>query len=71
MAQFILIMKIPSNEKIAVNYVCGGIKDYIATYHPLKGKYTLYKITDGDYQKLKTAETPIEFDEIVEKDRSE
>ena len=63
-------MKIPSNEKIVVNYVYEGIKDFIATYHPLKGKYTLYKIIDGDYQRIKIADTPIGFDEIIEKDRS-
>ena len=63
-------MKIPSNEKIVVTYIYGDVKDYIATYHPLKGKYTLYKITDGDYQRIKIADTPIEFDKIIEKDRS-
>ena len=64
-------MKIPNTEKIVVSYVCGDVKDYIATYHPLKGKYTLYKIIDGDYQKIKISDTPIEFDDIIEKDRSE
>ena len=63
-------MKIPSNEKIAVNYMFEGVKEYISTYSTLKGKYMLYKIIDGDYQKLKTAETPIDFDDIVKKDRS-
>jgi hypothetical protein len=33
-------------------------------------KYTLYKIIGDDYQKLKTAESPLEFDQIVKKDRS-
>lgn len=63
-------MKIPNNEKIVVNYVYEGIKDYIATYHLIKGKYTLYKITDGDYQRIKISDTPIGFDEIIKKDRS-
>lgn len=63
-------MKIPSNEKIVVNYVYGDVKDYIATYHPLKGKYTLYKIIDDDYQKIKISDEPTGFDEIIEKDRS-
>jgi hypothetical protein len=62
-------MKIPSNEKIVVNYVCEGVKDYVATYHPLKCKYTLYKIMNEDYLKLKVAETPIDFDDIIEKER--
>lgn len=63
-------MKISSNEKIVVTYARGDVKDYIATYHPLKGKYTLYKIIEDDYQKVKTSDTPIEFDDIIEKDRS-
>ena len=69
MAQFILIMKIPNSEKIVVSYFCEDVKDYIATYHPLKCKYTLYKITDGDYQRIKISDTPIEFDDIIKKDR--
>jgi hypothetical protein len=62
-------MKMPSNEKIMVSYVFEGVKCYITTYNALKGKFTLYKITGDDYQKLKTTDSPLEFDEIVEKDR--
>ena len=64
-------MKIPNNEQIVVNYVWEGVKDYIVTYHPLKCKYTLYRITKNDYQRMKVADTPTEFDDIVEADRSE
>jgi hypothetical protein len=63
-------MKIPSNEKIMVSYVFEGVKCYSVTYNALRGKFTLYKIIDSDYQRMKVAESPIEFDEIVEKDRS-
>ena len=62
-------MKISKQEKIVLSYIFEGIKCYIVTRNIL-GKYTLYKIINDDYQKLKTADTPIEFDEIVEKDRS-
>lgn len=62
-------MKIPSNEQIVVTYVFEGIDEYIVTHSPLRGKFMLYKITNGDYQKLGTSDTPIGFDEIVEKDR--
>jgi hypothetical protein len=64
-------MKIPSNEQIVINYVYEGVKDYIATYHPLRCKYTLYRIIGNDYQRMKIADTPIEFDEIIDEDRSE
>lgn len=63
-------MKIPTNEKIAVTYIFEGIKEYIITRNTYNGKFMLYRIVDGDYQKLKTADTPVEFDKIVEKDRS-
>ena len=63
-------MKIPSVEKIVVNYVFEGVKEYIATQNTFGGKFTLYKIIDGDYQRLKVADSPVSFDEIVEKDRS-
>ena len=62
-------MKIPKQEKVVLTYVFEGIDCYIVTRNTL-GKYVLYKIVDDDYQKLKTAETPIECDNIVKKDRS-
>ena len=62
-------MKIPKNEQAMVAYVFEGVKCYTVTRNAV-GKYTLYKITNGDYQKMKTAESPLEFDRVVEKDRS-
>lgn len=62
-------MKIPQTEKIVLTYVFEGVDCYVVTQNILK-KYTLYKIIDDDYQKLKTLESPLGFDEIVEKDRS-
>lgn len=64
-------MRIPTNEKIAVTYFSEeGVKEYVITHHSLKDKYTLYKRINDTLQKMKTADTPIEFDELVEKDRS-
>jgi hypothetical protein len=62
-------MKISKHEKILMTYVFEDIKCYAVTRDVL-GRYTLYKILGDDYQKLKTAETPLDFDEIVKKDRS-
>ena len=64
-------MKIPANERIVVTYLCEGIEKYIGTHNAIKDKYSLYKITNGDYQRVKTADTPIEFDKIIEKDEGE
>ena len=59
------------NEKVAVTYLNEeGVGEYIITHHPLKGKYTLYKIMHDKLQKIKIADTPVEFDELVRKDRS-
>ena len=63
-------MRVPTNEKIVVTYMLDGVADYVCTRNAIKGKYTLYKVNNGDYQKIKTDNTPIEFDEIVEKNRS-
>jgi hypothetical protein len=62
-------MKIPKHEKILMTYVFEDVKCYAVTRDAF-GRYTLYKIVEDDYQKLKTAETPMGFDEIVKKDRS-
>ena len=61
-------MKIPKQEEIVMTYVFEGVKCYVITRSLLR-QYTLYKIIGDDYKKLKTADTPIEFDKIVEKDR--
>ena len=61
-------MKIPKNEQRLLTYVFEDVDCYTVTRNIL-GKYTLYKITDGDYQKMKTAESAEDFDRVVEKDR--
>ena len=61
-------MKIHNNEQILLTYVFDGVNRYTVTRNML-GKYTLYKIIDNGYQKLRTAESPLEFDSVVKKDR--
>jgi hypothetical protein len=63
-------MKIPSSEQIVLTYVFEGVECYTVTRN-IAGKYILYKITNNDCQKMKTAESPLEFDKIVKKDRGE
>jgi hypothetical protein len=60
---------IPSNEKIVVSHLFEGVKCYVTTHNALKGKFTLYKIVDNDYQRMTTANSPVNFDEIIKKDR--
>jgi hypothetical protein len=62
-------MKIPNNEKIMLTYVFEGVDCYAVTQNAL-GKYVLYKITNNDWQKLKTSDSAANFDEIVNRDRS-
>lgn len=61
-------MNIPKQEKRVLTYVFDGIDCYTVTRNHLQ-KYSLYKITNDGYQKLKTSNTPLDFDEIVKKDR--
>ena len=62
-------MQTLKNEKIVLTYVFEGEDCYIVTRNTLE-KYVLYKTINNDYHKLKTSESPIDFDEIVKKDRS-
>ena len=62
-------MKIPKNEDTLLTYIFDDIASYTVTRNIL-GKYTLYKIVYGDYQKLKSADSAADFDNIVKKDRS-
>ena len=62
-------MKSPKQEKIVMTYVFEGVDCYSITRNTL-GKYTIYKITNDNWQKLRTDDSAIKFDEIVEKDRS-
>lgn len=61
-------MKLSKQETIMETYIRDGVADYIVTRSQL-GKYTLYKVKENDYEKLKTAETPVGFKEIVKKNR--
>jgi hypothetical protein len=66
-------MKIPKQETIVETYLrdeTDDTKEYIVTRN-LLGKYTLYKVKENDYEKVKTADTPIEFKKIARKDWSE
>ena len=63
-------MKIPKNEEIVTEYAANGIIDYVATQHQLTDKFTLYKIIGSDYERIKVTETPISFDDIIKKNRS-
>lgn len=63
-------MKIPKTERPMTRYVFDGIACYIVTQNS-NGKYVLYKILgdDEDYQKMKTADTPLDLEVVIEKDR--
>jgi hypothetical protein len=62
-------MKIPKNETGMTVYVFDDIECYKITRNTL-GKYTLYKIIgDNDYQKMKTADSPLDLEKIIDKDR--
>lgn len=61
-------MNIPKQEKIMTTYIFDGVKCYLETRNAA-GKYVLYKILNNDYQKLKTSETPVDFYEVIKKDR--
>lgn len=63
-------MGISEKEKFVIAYIFDNIKCYQVT-RTLLGKYNLYKITDGMYQKITTSDTPSEFYNIALKDRSE
>ena len=63
-------MKIPTGEKIVITYLFSGVKEYIVTQNMLKGKFVLYKILAGGYERIHTANSPAGFQEIAEQDRS-
>ena len=63
-------MKISKQETITERYIKNGIEYYVVTRNNL-GKYTLYKVKEDDYEKIKTSGTPTEFREIVENDGDE
>ena len=62
-------MKIPKQETIMVSYIFENITEYVAT-HNILGKYILYKKNNNDYQKIKVSDNPLEFDRIIETERS-
>ena len=66
----VALMKIPKNENSMVSHIFDGVECYITTRNTTNGKFSLYKIVNGnDYEKLITANTPLKFDEVIAKDR--
>lgn len=61
-------MKIPKNEIKMTTYVFDGVKCYTITRSNL-GRYTLYKIVDDDYKKMKIADSPKDLELVIDKDR--
>ncbi len=62
-------MKIPTNETRMTSYIFDGVECYKITRNT-SDKYILYKIIgDNDYKKMKTANSPIELEAVIEKDR--
>ena len=46
-------MKIPKNENSMVSHIFDGVECYITTRNTTNGKFSLYKIVNGnDYEKL-------------------
>ena len=62
-------MKIPNNEKPVVSYLIEGVKCYIITQNTLKGKFTLYKVLENDYEKLATDSSPLTLYDVIKKDK--
>lgn len=57
-------MKISKQEKQVERYINKGKITHIVTRN-ITGKYILYKIENGDCQKIKTSDNPLVFDEIA------
>lgn len=56
---------IPDTEKIAMRYSIDGEVVYIVTQHKFSRIFTLYSVKNSKKpKKLKTAESPTDFDEI-------
>ena len=62
-------MDIPKQENIVLTYVFDGVDCYVVTQNYYLQEYVLYKIIEKGYRKLKASNTPLDFDEIVKKDR--
>lgn len=62
-------MKTLKNETTLLTYIFEDTACYTVTRN-LLGKYTLYKIKDDAWQKIKSSESAADFDEVVRKDRS-
>ena len=63
-------MKLSKKEQVLRVYKYDDVDCYAVTRNA-SGQYTLYRIIDGDYQKMKTSESAANFTQLVEKDRGE
>lgn len=58
-----IVKTIPSSEN-GVGVDCMNGK-YLITQNPLKAQFTLWKRLEDGFERIKTSENPLDFDEII------
>lgn len=58
-------LKIPRNEKLAVQYMNNNVLTHIATFNATLGKYLLYSVSNNNLDKVTVNVNPTNFDSIV------
>ena len=57
-----IVKTIPSSEELKVNCING---EYLITQNPLKEQFTLWKYLEDGFERVKTSDSPLDFDKII------
>lgn len=61
-----IVKSIPSSETGSrMTCVTKSGKEYLVTNNPIKAKFTLWRVTNGGYEKLSVSDSPLAFDEMI------
>lgn len=58
-----IIKTIPASETGARTTCLDG--KYLITNNPLKGQFTLWRCSEYGFEKIKTSDSPLDFDKII------
>lgn len=64
-----VVKKLPASESgHGVHYIARSRKEYCVSSCPEKGRFTLWRIVDGGYEKMESADSPNKLYPIAEAD---
>lgn len=60
-----IVKAIPNSEVQKVDCLTKSGSKYLITENPLKAQFTLWKCLEDGFERVKTSENPLDFDDVI------